>query len=181
MILKNPMVIPMDRNEILSNLIYQPANGIFRWKRRSGGKATRGRLAGSVNSRGYVCIKVNGKNMTAHRIAFYLLHGWLPEEVDHIDGDKLNNSAVNLRASSKSQNQHNSRMRKDNSSGVKGVHWDSKNNLWVATVRCAGVRHGCGTYKSKFDAACAVFSARNRLHGEFVNHGCAGINLTVEG
>ncbi len=170
----------MDRKFILSNLVYQPASGSFRWKKRSGGKATRGRLAGCVNSSGYLCIKVAGKNMTAHRIAFYLVHGSLPEEVDHIDGDKLNNSAKNLRASCKSQNQHNSKLRADNSSGVKGVHWDSKNNLWVASVRCSGVRHNCGSYKSKFDAACAAFSMRNRMHGEFVNHG-AGISLKIEG
>lgn len=161
----------MNRTEILSVLIYQPSTGIFRWRTRTGGKAVKGSIAGGVNSRGYVSLRVKGKNYTAHRLAFFLVNGFLPPEVDHIDGNKTNNSATNLRASTKSENQHNSKIRKDNSTGVKGVHWDSRDRKWVSSIKKDKVRHDLGRYESIFDAACAVISMRNRLHGDFGNRG----------
>ena len=48
--------------------------------------------------------------------------------VDHIDNDKSNNNIANLRWATRAENNQNASMRKDNTSGVKGVSWDKDTN-----------------------------------------------------
>lgn len=64
-----------------------------------------------------------GKYWLAHRIIWVMLNGFLgqDEEVDHIDGDALNNLSDNLRKIDKPFNRRNSSKRRDNSSGFTGI------------------------------------------------------------
>lgn len=71
--------------------------------------------------------------------------------VDHRDGDGLNNQRSNLRLSDFTSNQGNARMRKDNTSGYKGVQRSSTPCKWTAS--CAG--RSLGVYTTKEDAAVA--------------------------
>ena len=91
-------------------------------------------------------------------------------EVDHIDGDGLNNRRANLRPALRAQNMHNQRRRKDNKSGVKGVSWLRRERLWVAAVYLHGKQKRIGYFSSLDEAAAAVATARARLHGDFARH-----------
>ena len=59
---------------------------------------------GSVNPDGYVRIWCDRRLCFKHRFLFWYYHGYLPKEVDHIDGNRANNSISNLRASDRSHN-----------------------------------------------------------------------------
>jgi hypothetical protein len=86
-------------------------------------------------------------------------------QVDHRDGNGLNNTRGNLRPATHAQNQHNSRLRKDNQSGFKGVH--RQGNRWVARIRVDGEQKHLGSFRTPEEAARAYDAAALRLRGEY--------------
>ncbi len=97
-----------------------------------------GRECGYIDSKGYVRLHVGNWQILAHRMAWLLMTGELPKfpeyEIDHIDGNPANNSWDNLRKVTKSQNQRNAGMRRNNKSGVHGVYWHNSIKRWVAGI-----------------------------------------------
>jgi hypothetical protein len=87
-------------------------------------------------------------------------------QVDHHNGDGLINVRSNLRIASNSQNQHNQRIRRDNTSGYKGVH-RRKSGRWQAQLKGQGVYHYLGIFDSPADAARAYDNAARLHFGEF--------------
>ena len=88
-------------------------------KGRAGGKDT---TAGSKKKNGYSVVQIRGQSFLVHRVIHRLRHGkWPPKCLDHLDGDPSNNSILNLRAVSGSENQQNQCISKNNTSGFKGV------------------------------------------------------------
>jgi hypothetical protein len=153
--------------ELREYLDYEPQTGVLRWK-KSCGCVKAGAIAGSTQGNGYSAIRINKVKVLAHRAAFALHHGRWPHPCcDHIDGDVLNNRADNLRECSLSNNQHNSRLRKDNSTGVKGV--GKNGGGYLARVGLNG-RAYTKRFRHLEDAAAWVKQAREQLHGEFARH-----------
>lgn len=89
-----------------------------------------------------------------------------PFSIDHIDCDRLNNRISNLRAATQSQNGMNSKMSKNNTSGVKGVHWGA-DGKWRAAIIIKHRMIALGGFDRLEDAAAVVADAREKLHGEF--------------
>jgi len=80
------------------------------------------RPVGSVNPQGYLTMCVLGRRLSNHRVVYFLTHGEWPDLIDHIDGDKLNNSVRNLRVATRSENAKNiHKAHKDSESGHLGV------------------------------------------------------------
>jgi len=126
--------------------------------------------AGTKTSNGYIKIDINKKSYLAHRIVYLLHHKILPEFIDHIDGNPLNNKIENLRSCSKSQNNMNSKKRKSNISGHRNVSYRPKFKQWAVELQANKVRYHFGFYKD-FDVACSVADeARNSLHKEFAKN-----------
>lgn len=161
----------VSREFLLKYFIYQPSNGRFRWRVSRSRQSKRLGDAGKVSSWGYRELKVEGNVFYVHRLAFFWLHGFWPEQVDHKNNIKSDNSASNLRAASQSQNQHNTSLRATNTSGIKGVCWDKRKGLWYSRIGVNGKVISLGYFPDKSSAACAVFSARNEYHGIYCNHG----------
>lgn len=88
-------------------------------------------------------------------------------QVDHINGQRLDNRRANLRLCTQAQNRCNAGIRANNRSGFKGVSRHSKNAVWVAHVQSGGVTHYLGSFGDKAEAARAYDAAARRLHGEF--------------
>jgi hypothetical protein len=88
-------------------------------------------------------------------------------EVDHIDGDGLNNTRSNLRVVTKTQNMQNRRINKNNTSGHKGVAWDKESQKWMAYISSHGVRRNLGRFETPEQAAAAYLKGSLELHGEF--------------
>lgn len=169
--LSNP-VPPLSEVEKLYS--YDPSTGDFFWKinRTRGIKA--GDLAGSIHGvTGYRTLRIGSKNYAAHRIAWPLETGETIDPVthiDHIDGNPLNNAISNLRKCNPSENIHNSRKRVDNKSGTKGVHWVSRDRRWRAQIGINGKIIHVGQHKTVEEAAVAIKTKRDELHGEFTRH-----------
>ncbi len=126
--------------------------------------------AGSVGNRGYRCVCINYRKYMAHRL-IWIMHGNDPVEMlDHIDGDQLNNKIENLRAATNSQNQRNQKLRKDSTSGIKGVSWIKAHKRWAGQVWHKGTLYRAGYFKDKDECAAAVRELRESLHGEFARH-----------
>jgi hypothetical protein len=86
-------------------------------------------------------------------------------EVDHINGNPLDNRKSNLRICTKSENQWNKGLGKDNTSGFKGV--SAERGKWQARIRVKTVRRHLGLYETPLEAALAYDAAALELHGEF--------------
>ncbi len=125
-----------------------------------------GARVGYLNGR-YIKTKVGGKPWQLHRLIFLYHHGYIPQIVDHIDGDPLNNRIDNLRECTISQNCMNHKLRVDSSSGHTGVTWDSQTNKWKAYISFDKQRKDLGYYISKADAIAARKEAESLFHGEF--------------
>lgn len=145
-------------------LDYDPATGEFR-RRISGGGVCQGSTAGSVRPDGYIVIGVDYESHLAHRLVWLYVYGELPEnDVDHINGSKADNRFANLRAASRSENLANCRMRKDNTSGLKGVSFNKRGGNWLAQISIRGRQTRIGTFPSKEEAYAAY---RQRATCEF--------------
>lgn len=121
---------------------YDTQEGKLWWKVDIGNRKA-GTPAGSENSHGYLNVVIGGKVFRCHRILWVLHHGEDmkgPWTIDHKNGDKSDNRIENLRLANPSQNRHNQKVRKDNTSGMTGVQWHNKDKVWV--VRWCGKEIG---------------------------------------
>ena len=108
--------------EIENLIAYIPDTGKAYWRTTIAPRAKAGAEIGHINSQGYRRVKIAGQMYLVHRLIWRLTHGvWPTNEIDHIDGDRLNNRLTNLRDVPKTLNQRNNCRRLDNSSGIVGI------------------------------------------------------------
>jgi hypothetical protein len=96
-----------------------------------------------------------------------LLEAQPGQQVDHIDGDPLNNRRANLRLVTGSQNQQNRRRAANNSSGRKGVTWHQRDGRWQVRIQLAGQRIHLGYYQHLEWASSVYDAAAMCLFGEY--------------
>ena len=110
--------------------------------------------------------KLNDKwqNVSLHR---FLLNPPLDKEIDHINGDRLDNRRRNLRIVNHSQNQQNAIKPNTNTSGFKGVTWKPKSKKWQSYIMVAKKFIYLGLYSSKEEAARFYNQAAVKYFGEF--------------
>lgn len=151
--------------ELLERFSYNPESGLFTC-------LSDGAVKGRLDHKGYVILSIRKDGYRAHRLAWLYMTGeWPAEEIDHINGDRADNRFANLRACSHPQNNHNQPMRSNNTSGVKGVHWNRRKGKWHVQVCLNYKIHHGGLFASIGDAEVAARALRHSLHGEFANHG----------
>lgn len=127
-----------------------------------------GNLATSPRVAGYRFINVgNNYLIGAHRIAMALISGEWPDYVDHINGNRSDNRATNLRSCSKVQNSRNRKMNLNNRSGLKGVSRHLKTSRWYARIQVNKKQIHLGMFDTPEAAHAAYSKAAKQLHGEF--------------
>jgi len=110
-------------------LHYNQETGLFIREKSYTGSVKRGDIAGyevhsrSGNHKRYMQISVKSKSYYAHRLAYLFMKGSWPEtEIDHIDGNGLNNKWNNFRFVTKSENLKNKKMYSNNKTGCTGIY-----------------------------------------------------------
>lgn len=151
-------------------LNYDPETGEFHWKVARGG-FQKGSIAGSIDSKGYVTIKICGKDYKAHRLAWIFVYGeWPSKPLDHIDMNRGNNGIRNLREATQFENFQNRKAYRSSKTGVKGVCLHKSTGKFCAQIRANGKRFYIGLFETLEAADRAVRAAREKLHGEFCRH-----------
>jgi hypothetical protein len=107
----------------------------------------------------------NGKDVTVYLHRF-VMGNPKGKMIDHINGDPFDNRRENLRASTNSQNQMNSKG-KAHSSVYKNVYWNKKLGKWKAQIDADGQTFFFGYFENERHAALVVDLNLPILHGEF--------------
>lgn len=116
-----------------------------------GGKGAVGTYPSHVNNTGYLQVRIDRKPYLVHRLVYLYHTGELPELLDHINMDKLDNRITNLREANKSQNAQNSKKRIDNTSGTKGVSYNITNKAWQVQILANSKRVAYKSFKGSID------------------------------
>lgn len=120
----------------------------------------------------HLVVGINYRRHYVHRIIWEMHHGPIPEgmQIDHIDGDGLNNRLGNLRLVDHQGNKKNQRKSRACKTGLMGVGWHKASGKWRATIQHDGKQIHLGLHDSYLDAACARKAAEVR-YGFHANHG----------
>lgn len=149
-------------------LTYDSDTGIFKWDVNLNGAAKRGSIAGTIDTNGYVSIKIDKKFYRAHRLAWLYVYGVWPEKyIDHINHVTTDNRIANLRECDNSQNQCNQRVQKRSKSGTKGVTWHKATGKWQVQCKLNGKNYHGGTFESLEEAVRVCADLRKSIHEEF--------------
>ena len=155
------------------------ANGHRAWDAQWAGKPVARRIVSAPNAHSYktIVLRILGKWYGEHRVVWaYMTGAWPNDEIDHINGDSLDNRFENLREATHSQNQMNSGAMTNNLHGVKGCGRKKLNGQfygrYYAQIKVPGqkkVRH-IGTFDTLEMAEAAYREVAARYHGEFLHN-----------
>lgn len=146
---------------------YDPKEGALYNKTNRRGKSIVGSVAGNPRGDSYLQLCIDRKMYRVNRIVWLWYYGYLPENIiDHKDQDKTNNRIENLREASKQCNAINVSRFKNNTSGIRGISYDSRVDKWVAQIKVNQKRIFLTQSVSKLEAACARLAAEQCLGWE---------------
>lgn len=158
------IIAPSDLHNILN---YDPVTGAFFWKARRSGAAA----LNSQHTEGYLYGGIMGRKYFAHRVAWAMTHGaWPADQIDHINGDRRDNRAINLRAVRPIENNRNRKLPSNSSTGVIGVFWSNAKGKWRAKITDNGRAVHLG-YFVDFASAVAARAAAEASLMFHQNHG----------
>jgi len=167
--------IQIAQSDLIARLRYE--DGALFWLPRGNGRFDKqfaGQRAGCFSKTAdAVLIGYKGTHILLHRAVWIYHNGEIPDgvEIDHINQNRRDNRIENLRLCNRHQNTCNTRRRKDNKSGVKGVCWNPLTNTWRARIVVNKAEIALGSFSDLADAEAAVRAARSSLHGSFANMG----------
>ena len=145
--------------ELQQKFEYDPASGALTNKCTRSGRAVKGNLAGSLKPDGYIHVCLDRRMLKAHRIIWYIVTGTDPVgfDVDHIDRNPLNNSWVNLRLATRTQNNANS----------KNKGYQKRGNSYRAKIKIGKQQVSLGSFPTPEEAH-EVYKAKHiEVHGSF--------------
>lgn len=156
-------------------LDYDPENGVFNWRdyplpsgkaRRRFGKTCIGSVAGHYQKNSYLQIRYDGKLYLGHRLAWFYIYAEWPKEIDHVNGDPSDNRISNLRVATRSQQNANTRRRRNNKTGFKGVC--KYGDRYSAYIKASGGKSRyLGSYETAQEAHNAYLIAAKEAFGDF--------------
>ncbi|WP_368859199.1 HNH endonuclease [Cohnella sp. GbtcB17] len=110
--------------------------------------------------------RVNGRNQT-YRMHRQIMDAQAGTEIDHINGNRLDNRKSNLRVTDRQQNSFNTRSRKGSLSNYKGVGWFARDGKWRARIMLDRKEIHLGLFDTEHEAAEAYNREAVRLFGQY--------------
>ena len=136
------------------------------WRLRFAGKEAFTSVCG-----GYRTGSIKYLGFRAHRVAWAIHYGeWPSNQIDHINGVRIDNRIENLRVVTSQENMRNIKMFNTNTSGVTGVSWVKAREKWMAMISVEGRNKNLGYFQSIDDAKAARAEASTR-YGFTKRHG----------
>lgn len=159
---------PLPLEGVRARLSYDSATGVFRWV-DSDRPDRNGKVAGFVRGTRtkYLYICIGQRKYRVHRLAWFIHYGEWPRMIDHINGDPMDNRIDNLRSVTNAQNQQNSKLPRNNTSGFKGVTLSKIDWKWHAKINVDSKKIFIGRFDDPLHAAHAYNKAAIQYHGEF--------------
>ena len=154
----------------LLNELFEYKNGILYSKvDRYKTAIKKGNVIGSISAQGYLRTCINYKSYKLHRLIFMMFYGYMPVEIDHVNGNKTDNRIENLREVSHSQNEWNKSKTVRNTTGIKNITFE--NGKWRVRIGANNKTINVGVFDNLELAELVAQEARNKYHGNFANHG----------
>jgi hypothetical protein len=155
----------LTQSELKDILNYNHDTGIFTWK-VTRGCVKNGDIAGTFCKDYYLQISIGSKKYLAHRLAWLWFYGRFPkEQLDHINCNRSDNSILNLREVTNSQNQQNQRLaRVNNHTGFLGVSFDKLRKKFKAQIKVNKKNKHVGYFDCPKKAHEAYLKAKRQLH-----------------
>lgn len=145
---------------------YCAETGDITWRISSRSKGKPGSLVGWIERNGYRSFELKRKPYKCHRVAWLLHYGtWPSGQIDHINGDKLDNRIENLRDVTQNQNLYNKPSYRNSTSPFKGVSYRKDYKKWRAVIQKDGKTSRIGHYDCEKEAALAYNYTAERLFG----------------
>lgn len=159
------------QQELLSLFDYKDGGLYYKDRIMSRGRPSvrNGEKIGSMMTNGYLNVALNKKKYLVHRLIFLYHHGYLPKFIDHVDGNPSNNAIENLREATMAENMCNTKTRTDNTSGVKGIHFNKQKKKWQAKLLVRG-KQMARVFNTKELAIEFMQLFREMAHGSFARH-----------
>ncbi len=146
--------------ERVKELFDYRADGELIRKVQTSSRSLVGDVAGCLHKIGYKQTHVDGKLRLNHRLVWLWHHGYFPEHgLDHINRVKYDNRIENLREVSHTCNMRNTKVSKNNTSGIKGVSWIRSYSKWQASIQISKKNVNLGLHNTRLEAAEARWQA----------------------
>lgn len=156
----------LTQERVKTLLHYDPETGVFAWLVNRPNGVRIGDEAGSLNSKGYRIIKVDGTAYKASRLAhLYMTGAFPPVLMDHENRDRADNHWSNLRPATHSQNCANRLA--ENQNGYKGVVYRASRDRFEAYLKRGGVRRFLGYFRTAAEAGAAYAAAATQTFGAY--------------
>lgn len=149
-------------------LDYDPETGVFTWLMPKG-KLRPGMRAGKARSKdGRRMIGIDRRGYLGSRLAWLWMKGeWPLVDLDHRDGDPINDRWDNLRLATHFENMRNRGKSRNNKSGYKGVSFHGQTRKFCARIMAGSIYRHLGIFATAEEASEAYQRAAIELHGEF--------------
>ncbi len=150
---------------IKDELHYDCLTGFFTWT-ITRNRIVCGQRAGTIDAKGYRRIRFKGGMYFAHHLAFFFTNNKFSKlEIDHINGNRDDNSAENLREATRAENAQNTKISGKNRLGFMGV--SCYHGRYAAHVKINGLATRIGVYNNPSDAHEAYKIAKAQHHKFF--------------